>query len=191
MPDLTYLESIQVVGCRCQYSQRRGATDPLRAVNWRVVVADRNKAKCAGRDRPPRQRLVRADRPVPIGSRQVETGLRPSDRDRLSLLRNVPAYVLAVQPAWLARGERTANSPEVGRRRRDRGVHAGDSASGGTAYSRRVPKGRVVWIDWRGERRRRRDVIRELRDAGTPVADIARRLGVRHLDVHRDGDGSQ
>ncbi len=45
--------------------------------------------------------------------------------------------------------------------------------------------GRHVWIDWEGERRRRRDVINELHAAGVPVADIARRLGVRYQIVYQ------
>ncbi len=45
--------------------------------------------------------------------------------------------------------------------------------------------GRHVWIEWEGKRRRRRDVINELHAAGVPVADIARRLGVRYQIVYQ------
>ncbi len=44
--------------------------------------------------------------------------------------------------------------------------------------------GRLVMIDWQGRWRPRRDVILELQEAGVPVADIARRLGVRYQIVY-------
>lgn len=47
-----------------------------------------------------------------------------------------------------------------------------------------MPDGRLVMIEWEGRRRPRLDVIRELFDAGVPVADIARRLGVRYQIVY-------
>lgn len=47
-----------------------------------------------------------------------------------------------------------------------------------------VPDARLVMIEWEGRRRPRLDVIRELFDAGVPVADIARRLGVRYQIVY-------
>lgn len=40
-------------------------------------------------------------------------------------------------------------------------------------------------IEWEGRRRPRRDVIRELYDAGVAVADIARRLGVSYQTVYQ------
>ncbi len=44
--------------------------------------------------------------------------------------------------------------------------------------------GRLVLIDWEGRRRPRVDVIRELYGAGAPIAEIARRLGVRYQVVY-------
>jgi hypothetical protein len=48
----------------------------------------------------------------------------------------------------------------------------------------RVSDGRLVMIEWQGRRRPRLDVIRELFAAGMPVADIARRLGVKYQIVY-------
>lgn len=44
--------------------------------------------------------------------------------------------------------------------------------------------GRLVVIEWDGQRRPRRDVILELHVAGLPVAEIARRLGVAYQIVY-------
>jgi hypothetical protein len=44
--------------------------------------------------------------------------------------------------------------------------------------------GRLVLVEWEGRRRSRRDVILELEAAGVPVAEIARRLGVRYQIVY-------
>lgn len=44
--------------------------------------------------------------------------------------------------------------------------------------------GRLVLSDWEGRRRPRRDVIFELAASGVPVAEIARRLGVRYQIVY-------
>ncbi len=44
--------------------------------------------------------------------------------------------------------------------------------------------GRLILVEWEGRRRPRRDVILELAAAGVPVAEIARRLGVRYQIVY-------
>ena len=44
--------------------------------------------------------------------------------------------------------------------------------------------GRLVFVEWRGRRRPRRDVILELAESGVPVAEIARRLDVRYQIVY-------
>ena len=45
-------------------------------------------------------------------------------------------------------------------------------------------RGQVVWIEWQGRRRQRREVIAELHAAGVPTAEIARQLGVRYQIVY-------
>ena len=68
-----------------------------------------------------------------------------------------------------------------------RGVLCGFSLNawqGGPPRSRRMKDGRLVWVEWEGRRRPRRDVILELEAAGVPVGEIARLLDVRYQIVY-------